>query len=208
VSSGRQNLGNQGAELMKRGQMVDGVVRHFCGDEPLNLYAKCGTFADVTLVSEQSVVRVDPDIPPAVVALVSCGVATGWGSAIHRAQVKAGDVVVVVGCGGVGINAEQGAAMSGARVVAAVDPVPFKLEVAQRLGATHAYRLMTDAIEALRGLTSGEMADKVILVPSVMRGELMADALTLTSSCLRHPSRGGAPRPRVSHRRRTSPIRS
>jgi NDMA-dependent alcohol dehydrogenase len=179
--TGRQNLCNQGAELMKRGQMVDGVVRHFCGDEPLNLYAKCGTFADVTLVSEQSVVRVDPDLPPAVVALVSCGVATGWGSAIHRAQVKAGDVVVVVGCGGVGINAVQGAAMSGARVVAAVDPVPFKLEVAQRLGATHAYPSMTDAIEALRGLTSGEMADKVILVPSVMRGELMADAMTLTS---------------------------
>jgi S-(hydroxymethyl)glutathione dehydrogenase/alcohol dehydrogenase len=118
---------------MKPGQMVDGVVRHYCGDQPLNLYAKCGTFADVTLVAEPSVIKVDGDLAHEVVALVSCGVATGWGSAVHRAQVQAGDVVVV-GCGGVGINAVQGAVMAGARVVAAVDPVPLKQEMARKLG--------------------------------------------------------------------------
>jgi NDMA-dependent alcohol dehydrogenase len=178
--TGRQNLCNQGAQLMLPGQMVDGAVRHFCGGEPLNLYAKCGTFAEHTLLSEESVIKVDPDLPPAAVALVSCGVATGWGSAVHRAGTEAGDVVVVVGVGGVGINAVQGAAMAGARVVVAVDPVAFKREMAQKLGATHSAASMTEAIEMVREMTRGEMADRVIMVPSVMRGELMAEALTLT----------------------------
>ena len=91
---------------------------------------QAGTFADATVVAEQSVIKVDSDLPPEIVALVSCGVATGWGSAVHRAHVGPGDVVVVVGCGGVGINAVQGAAMAGARTVVAVDPVPFKQEMA------------------------------------------------------------------------------
>ena len=179
--TGRQNLCNNGSELMKPGQMVDGVVRHYCGDQPLNLYAKCGTFADVTVVAEPSVIKVDSDLPPEVVALVSCGVATGWGSAVHRAQVQPGDVVVVVGCGGVGINAVQGAVMAGARIVAAVDPVPLKQEMARKLGATHSFPSMTEAIAELRGVTRGDMADKVIMVPSVMYGELMAEAMALTS---------------------------
>jgi len=178
--TGRQNLCNQGAQLMLPGQMVDGVVRHFCGGEPLNLYAKCGTFAEHTLLSEESVIKVDADLPATAVALVSCGVATGWGSAVHRAGTTAGDVVVVVGVGGVGINAVQGAAMAGARVVVAVDPVEFKREMALQLGATHSAASMTEAIDMVREMTRGEMADRVIMVPSVMRGELMAEALTLT----------------------------
>jgi NDMA-dependent alcohol dehydrogenase len=179
--TGQQNICDNGSELMKPGQMVDGVVRHFCGDEPLNLYAKCGTFADATVVAEQSVIKVDSDLPPEIVALVSCGVATGWGSAVHRAKVGPGDVVVVVGCGGVGINAVQGAAMAGARTVVAVDPVPFKQEMALKLGATHSFGSMSEAITELRNLTQGVMADKVIMVPGVMYGELMAEAMALTS---------------------------
>jgi NDMA-dependent alcohol dehydrogenase len=178
--TGRQNLCNQGAQLMQPGQMVDGVVRHFCGGEPLNLYAKCGTFAEHSLVSEESVIKVESDLSPTAVALVSCGVATGWGSAVHRAGTMAGDVVVVVGVGGVGINAVQGAAMAGARVVVAVDPVAFKREMAETLGATHSTASMTEAIGLVRGMTRGEMADRVIMVPSVMHGDLMAEAMTLT----------------------------
>ena len=123
---GQQSLCRQGASLMLPGQMSDGVVRHFCRGEPLNLYSKCGTFARNSLLSEQSVIKVDSSLPPAVVALVSCGVATGWGSAVHRAGTIAGDVAVVVGCGGIGMNAIQGAAMAGAKVVVAVDPIAFK----------------------------------------------------------------------------------
>jgi S-(hydroxymethyl)glutathione dehydrogenase/alcohol dehydrogenase len=81
--TGRQNLCNQGAQLMQPGQMVDGVVRHFCGGEALNLYAKCGTFAEHSLVSEESVIKVDSDLPPAAVARLGLRRAPGrhdsWG---------------------------------------------------------------------------------------------------------------------------------
>jgi NDMA-dependent alcohol dehydrogenase len=178
--TGRQNLCQQGAQLMQPGQMSDGVVRHFCRGEPLNLYSKTGTFARHTLLSDQSLIKVDPDLPAPVVALVSCGVATGWGSAVHRAGTVAGDVVVVVGCGGVGMNAVQGAAMAGARVVVAVEPIGFKREAALQFGATHTCASMTEAIDLVREMTWGQMADRVIMVPGVMYGDLMEEAMTLT----------------------------
>jgi len=177
---GHQSLCRQGAALMLPGQMIDGAVRHFCRSEPLNLYSKCGTFARHSLLSEQSVIKVDPALPPEVVALVSCGVATGWGSAVYRAGTVAGDVVVVVGCGGVGMNAVQGAAMAGAKAVVAVDPVEFKRHSAPQFGATHACATMAEAIDLVRDLSYGEMADRVIMAPSVMYGNLMAEAMTLT----------------------------
>lgn len=178
--TGRQSLCRQGAALMLPGQMVDGVVRHFCRGEPLNLYSKCGTFARHSLLSQQSVIKVDPGLPPAIVAIVSCAVATGWGSAVYRAGTVAGDVVVVVGCGGVGMNVVQGAAMAGAKVVVAVDPVEFKRRLAGGFGATHASASMGEAIDLVREMTYGEMADRVIMVPSVMYGDLMEEAMTLT----------------------------
>jgi NDMA-dependent alcohol dehydrogenase len=178
---GQQALCRQGAALMLPGQMVDGVVRHFCRGEPLNLYTKTGTFARHSLLAEQSVIKVDPDLPPEVVALVSCGVATGWGSAVHRAGTVAGDVVVVVGCGGIGMNAVQGAAMAGAKVVVGVDPVEFKRQSAPGFGATHTCATMTEAIDLVRDVTHGEMADRVIMSPSVMYGELMTEGMTLTA---------------------------
>jgi NDMA-dependent alcohol dehydrogenase len=178
---GHQNLCQQGAALMLPGQMTDGVVRHFCRGQPLNLYSKCGTFARHSILSEQSVIKVDSSLPAAVVALVSCGVATGWGSAVYRAATIAGDTVVVVGCGGVGMNAVQGAAMAGAKTIVAVDPVEFKRKSATQFGATHSCASMTEAINLVRDLTYGDMADRVIMVPSVMYGDLMSEAMTLTA---------------------------
>ncbi len=72
---------------------------------------------------------------------MSCGVATGWGSAVERAGTQAGDTVVVVGIGGIGINAVQGARMAGAKYIIAVDPVEFKREKAMEFGATHTRRV-------------------------------------------------------------------
>ena len=121
-SSGRQNLCDAGAGAMQNGQIVDGTTRHWLNGEPVKLMAKVGTFAEYTCVSEASVIKVDADLPLDAVALVSCGVATGWGSATKRADVRPGDTVVVVGIGGIGINAVQGAKAAGARYVIAVDP--------------------------------------------------------------------------------------
>jgi S-(hydroxymethyl)glutathione dehydrogenase/alcohol dehydrogenase len=80
---------------------------------------------------------------------------------------------VVVGIGGIGINAVQGAKMAGAKQVIAVDPVEFKREKAMEFGATHTFASMEEAFPAVQELTWGQMADKVIMTPGVMEGELM-----------------------------------
>ena len=172
-STGRQNLCDAGAGAMQAGMSTDGTSRHFLGEQPVTLMAKLGTFAQYTAVAEASIIKVDADLPLDVVALVSCGVATGWGSATNRADVRPGDTVVVVGIGGIGINAVQGAAMAGAKRVIAVDPVEFKREKAMEFGATHTYASMADAMTAVGEMTWGQMADKVIMTPGVLYGDMM-----------------------------------
>ncbi len=172
-SSGRQNLCDAGAGALSRGQISDGAVRHWVNGEAVTMMTKLGTFAEYSCVSEASVIKVDADLPLEAVALVSCGVATGWGSATKRADVRPGDTVVVVGIGGIGINAVQGAAMAGAKRVIAVDPVEFKREKAMEMGATHTFASMEEAFPAVTELTDGQMADKVIMTPGVMYGDLM-----------------------------------
>ncbi|MGA0894360.1 MAG: NDMA-dependent alcohol dehydrogenase [Ilumatobacteraceae bacterium] len=172
-SSGRQNLCDAGAGAMQNGMITDGTSRHSVRSGPVKLMAKLGTFAEYTCVAEASVIKVDADLPLEAVALVSCGVATGWGSATKRADVRPGDTVVVVGVGGIGINAVQGAAAAGARRVIAVDPVEFKREKAMEFGATHVFQSMAEAMPAVADLTWGQMADKVILTPGVLHGDMM-----------------------------------
>ena len=172
-SSGRQNLCDKGAGTMIPGMITDGTHRHWLNGEPITLMAKLGTFAEYACVAEASVIKVDPDLPLEVVALVSCGVATGWGSATKRADVRPGDTVVVVGVGGIGINAVQGAAAAGAKRVIAVDPVEFKREKAMEFGATHTFSSMEEAFPAVTEMTWGQMADKVIMTPGVLYGDMM-----------------------------------
>ena len=173
-STGRQNLCDAGSGAMQGGMITDGTHRHFVnGDQPVKLMAKLGTFAEYSCVAEASVIGVDTDLPLDAVALVSCGVATGWGSATKRAEVRPGDTVVVVGIGGIGINAVQGAAMAGAKRVIAVDPVEFKREKAMELGATHTFASMEEAFPAVTEMTWGQMADKVIMTPGVLYGNMM-----------------------------------
>jgi S-(hydroxymethyl)glutathione dehydrogenase/alcohol dehydrogenase len=177
---GHSNLCDLGAATFSPGQISDGTVRYHHKGQDLNVMAKLGTFAEHSVVHEASLVKVDSDLPLSVVALVSCGVTTGWGSAVYRAEVAPGDTVVVVGVGGVGINAVQGARMVGAKNVVAVDPVEFKQKTALDFGATHTAGSMEEALPLVTELTCGQMADAVILVPSVMYGDLMAAALQLT----------------------------
>ncbi len=172
-----------GMKLFDTGIITDGRIAHRIGDEPVARYAQLGVFAERQLLAESSVVKVDPDIPWPAVALVSCGVATGFGSAVNRAGVRPGDTVAVLGIGGVGINAVQGARVAGARRIIAVDPVEFKREQALRFGATHVYSSLDDAIAGVGAMTWGEMCDSVICTFGVMRGELLEPALTLTAKC-------------------------
>ena len=172
-STGRQNLCDARAGTMQMGMITDGTPRHFLNGEPVLLMAKLGTFSEYACVAEASVIKVDPDLPLDAVALVSCGVATGWGSATKRAEVRPGDTVVVVGVGGIGINAVQGAAMAGAKRVIAVDPVEFKREKAMEFGATHTFASMEEALPEVGAMTWGQMADKVIMTPGVLYGDMM-----------------------------------
>ena len=136
-ASGRQNLCDLGMMTLAGGMISDGTYRYHLAGENLNRMAQLGTFADEMVVHENSLVRINPWDNMKAAALISCGISTGFGSAVDRAKVKPGETVVVVGCGGVGSGAIQGARIAGARHIIAVDPVPFKLEKAKEVGATH-----------------------------------------------------------------------
>lgn len=180
-STNRQYLCDEGgAKLFDFGMMSDGRIGHRVDGQPVARYAQLGTFAEHVLASEASVVKVDADLPLQAVALVSCGVATGFGSATERAGTKPGDTVAVVGVGGIGINAVQGARIAGAKRVIAIDPVESKREWAMQFGATHTFASMQDALAAVPDLTWGDMCDRVVLSPGVVTGDMFEPALALT----------------------------
>jgi S-(hydroxymethyl)glutathione dehydrogenase/alcohol dehydrogenase len=109
-------------------------------------------------------------------ALLGCGVPTGWGSAVNAAQVQPGQVIIVMGVGGIGINAVQGAAHAGATRLIAADPVPLKQEAALRLGATDAVSSIDEAADLARSLTNGQGADAAIVTVGVVSGEHIGQA--------------------------------
>jgi S-(hydroxymethyl)mycothiol dehydrogenase len=122
-----------------------------------------GAFADKTLVAAGQCTKVDPEARPAAVGLLGCGVMAGLGAAINTGNVRRGQSVAVIGCGGVGAAAVAGARLAGAAKVIAVDVDPQKLEWATNLGATHTVNSReTDAVEAIQALTGGFGADVVI----------------------------------------------
>ena len=172
-STGHQNLCDRGAETLAappRFSNEHGAIGGMAG---------LGTFSEYMTVDQDSLVPVGDWYPLDTVALVSCGVATGWGSAVNVAEVKAGDTVVIVGVGGIGINAVQGAASAGAANVIAVDPVAMKREFAESCGATHSAASMEEAMPIVNDLTWGRNADKVILTVGDATGDLFAPAMAL-----------------------------
>ncbi|MCP4224515.1 MAG: NDMA-dependent alcohol dehydrogenase [Actinomycetia bacterium] len=180
-AQGMQNLCDLGARTFGGGMITDDTYRaHTTSAQDLNMMAKLGTFAEHMVLADASVIKVEPDLPLDAVCLVSCGVATGYGSAVNRAEVKAGDTVVIVGCGGIGSNAVQGAKAAGAANVIAVDPVPFKQEKAMEFGATHAVSSMEEAMPLVNDLTWGRMANATILTPGVLYGDFIQKGMDLT----------------------------
>ena len=118
------------------------------------------SYAERMLLHENSLVKIDPEIPLDRAALVGCGVLTGVGAALRTAPVRAGQTVAVFGCGGVGLSVIQGARIAGARQIIGVDRFDSKLEMAQRFGATHTVNSSReDAVQAVRALTGGAGVD-------------------------------------------------
>ncbi|MFC7575171.1 zinc-binding dehydrogenase [Klenkia terrae] len=139
----------------------------------------CGisTFSEYTTADVASVIKIDKDIPLKSAALVGCGVPTGFGTAVKAGGVKPGDVVIVMGIGGIGINAVQGAAHAGATNVIAVDPIPFKREMAQEFGATDVFENMEQATEFAQSITEGQGADVALITVGVLKPEHPAQGL-------------------------------
>jgi S-(hydroxymethyl)glutathione dehydrogenase/alcohol dehydrogenase len=176
-ASGMQNLCDMGANLLT-GCRMDGSFRMSIGGKPIGQLCGISTFCEHTLIDVASAVKVDKDLPLETVCLVGCGVGTGWGSAVNSAQVKPGQTIIIMGIGGIGINAVQGAAHAGATHVIAVDPVEFKRETAQALGATHAYASMDEAAEFARSVTNGQGADAALVTTGVLKTEHVAQAFS------------------------------
>jgi S-(hydroxymethyl)glutathione dehydrogenase/alcohol dehydrogenase len=181
-SSGRQNLCDLGAFLLLGRQVGDLTSRHHSANgTDLGIMCCLGTFSPYTVVNEASCIKLDNDIPLDKAALVGCGVTTGWGSSVYLADVQPGETVVIVGIGGIGINAIQGAAMAGARNIVAVDPVPFKLGEAMKFGATHTAASVEEAIALVGEITWGALAEKAIITTSVAEGAMIAPVMSMVS---------------------------
>ena len=178
--SGMTYLCDNGAMMFAKEMITDGTARRHVGDEDLIAMTQLGTFAEYAVLAEESVIKIDDSIPFEAASLVSCGVTTGWGSATVGVGTQPGDTVVIIGTGGVGINAVQGARAAGARAVIAVDPVEFKRDSAKFFGATETVASAEEAIPMVKELTAGVMADRVVLTPSVLPAELLAPAMMLT----------------------------
>ncbi|MGF7234039.1 MAG: NDMA-dependent alcohol dehydrogenase [Frankia sp.] len=179
-ATGRSNLCDLGASLM-RGLGADGTARMHARGQDLVTMCFLGTFSQYAVLHEASVIAIADDLPLEVAALVACGVPTGYGSAVRTAKVQPGENVVVVGAGGVGMNAIQGARIAGAERIIAVDPVELKRHQAKVFGATHTAASMTEAVDLVRELTWGVMADAAILTVGVPRGNQIAQLLGLVS---------------------------
>jgi alcohol dehydrogenase/S-(hydroxymethyl)glutathione dehydrogenase/alcohol dehydrogenase len=150
------------------------------GGAEISTLGGIGGFAEAFVLGEASLARVDPSVPPAVACLLGCCVTTGVGAAVHGAGITPEDTVVVIGCGGVGIAAVQGARLAGARRIVAVDMQSDKLDLARRFGATDT--VVSDADPAVtRGrieqLVPGGVSHAIEAVGRQQTAELAFDVL-------------------------------
>jgi alcohol dehydrogenase/S-(hydroxymethyl)glutathione dehydrogenase/alcohol dehydrogenase len=155
-AKGLHHLCAEGPRITQ-GPQLDGSYRRRDRDgRDTGAFCMIGGFAGHTVVDQASVVVIDKDVPFDLAALVACGVPAGVGAARNRARVKAGDSVLVVGCGGDGMNVVQGARLCGATTIIAADIVDAKLGWAGDFGATHGVNAQGEALtRAVLDLTEG-----------------------------------------------------
>ena len=165
--------------MQAAGGMLDGSTRLSSPDGPLHQMACLGTFSDETIVPEISVVKIDDDIPLEIAALIGCGVLTGVGAALNTATIRPGDSVVVIGCGGVGLNVIQGAKIAGAERIIAIDMFDSKLAMAKQFGANYLIKADDgDPVAKVLELTEGRGADTSFEVIGL--GATMEQAINTT----------------------------
>ena len=155
----------------------DGTFRFHQNGEDFGGLCVLGTFSQYTVVSEFSCIAIPEDIPFDVAALVSCGVPTGWGSAVHAAGVRPGQTVVIYGAGGVGSNAVAGRGAGRREERDRGGPGAFKREMAAVFGATHTFATAKEAHEFVAETTWGELADHAIITVGILHDEVIHNAI-------------------------------
>lgn len=193
-ASGRPALCEPGAKANVAGTLLSGE-RRWHDAEPLNHHLGVSAFADHTVVSARSAVKIDPSLKPEIAALFGCAVMTGMGAVVNTARVAPGESVAVFGLGGVGLSAVLGAKAAGAYPLVAVDVVPQKLELARELGASHCIQAGpgVDVAALIKEATAGGVHHAI---ESVGHEQVLAQAYAATrrggttiTVGLPHPSR-------------------
>lgn len=160
-------------------QISDLTSRHHARGQDLGLFVFLGTFADHTVVNQLSCLKIDPGLAFRDACTIGCAGVTGWGSVQNTGRMQPGETVVVVGIGGVGANALMAARFLGARNVIAVDSLVSKRLAAPSFGADYVAASMDEARDLVGSLSSGRMADIVIMSMGVGDGTLLATSLSL-----------------------------
>ncbi|MDV6294080.1 NDMA-dependent alcohol dehydrogenase [Rhodococcus aetherivorans] len=177
-STGHQNLCDLGANVLVGSRWDDPTSFRLQLEDgtPVAQALGISTFSEYTTVAVDSAIKVPADTPLEKACLLGCAVGTGWGSAVNTGKVQPGDTVLILGVGGIGANAVQGAVHAGAARVIVVDPVAFKRDTALSLGATHAVATVEEAIEIAKRFTNGQGADVAIVTVGVITGDHIAQA--------------------------------
>lgn len=177
-SQGKQELCDNGALAESGGRPEDpGSYRLSIDGKPCGQMTGISTFSEYTVVNVRSAFKVPKEVPLKYLSLLGCGVGTGFGSAVNAAEVHPGHTVIVMGMGGIGCAAVQGAAAAGASNVIVVDPVEFKREKATEFGATEAFATIEEATERARSYTNGQGADSTIITVGRLQPENVTTAV-------------------------------
>ena len=179
--AGVRNLCDLGAGLLGGTAVADGTHRISAKGQPVFPMTLLGTFSPYMVVHRSSVVKIDKSIPFEVACLVGCGVTTGYGSAVRAGNIRPGDDVAVIGVGGVGMSALQGAVNAGARNIFVIEPVEWKRDAALKFGATHVYPDIETAFGGVAELTHGLMPKQVIVTVGELEGKDVDNYVNLTA---------------------------
>jgi len=155
----RTNLCLAIREQQNQGYLPDGTTRLSRDGEPIRHFMGTSTFAELTVMPEIALAKIDPEAPLDRACLFACGLSTGLGAAINTAKVAAGSTCVVFGAGMVGLGAVAGCRLQGAERIVCVDLSAERLELARGQGATHSLSGGADAVQEILDLTDGFGAD-------------------------------------------------
>lgn len=177
-ANGQGNLCDLSAHLLTGARFDDPTsyrMRH--NGEDVGQWCSVSCFAEHTTISTDQAVKVPEDMPLDKVCLLGCAADTGWGSTVNLAKPEPGHTVIIMGVGGVGSFALQGAVHAGATNVIACDPEPFKRESAEQIGATHSAESIEEATEIAQSLTNGQGADSTVVTVGKLENQMVAQAL-------------------------------